>query len=68
MVYTLVYQPIWFEHYKLIKLVMILCTMCIIGRYFASGSRCCWPANKSFCNYVALVVGASSGVGFAVTE
>lgn len=48
---------------------VILLLSCIFGcRYIASGRSCKWPAGVDFTGRVALVTGASSGVGYGTAE
>lgn len=49
--------------------IFVLILSCAFGcRLAAKGKLCTWPANVDFTGRVALVVGASSGVGYSVAE
>ncbi|KPA86175.1 hypothetical protein ABB37_00424 [Leptomonas pyrrhocoris] len=49
--------------------VLVLILSCAFGcRVTAKGKTCQWPKNVDFTGRVALVVGASSGVGFSTAE
>ncbi|CCW69420.1 unnamed protein product [Phytomonas sp. Hart1] len=70
LLFTLIVTPsvfplFWQARSWLDILLYILCFL-VISRLTARGSRCLWPPNVDFTGRVALVVGASSGVGFEV--
>ncbi|KAG5492632.1 hypothetical protein JKF63_01211 [Porcisia hertigi] len=48
-----------------LDVLMLICSCSFACRMTAKGKRCQWPSNVDFTGRVALVVGATSGVGYS---
>ncbi|CCW62070.1 unnamed protein product [Phytomonas sp. EM1] len=58
--------PLWWRERSWLDIILFILSFLFFSRLTARGARCRWPARVDFRGRVALVTGASSGIGFEV--
>ncbi|CBH14800.1 short-chain dehydrogenase, putative [Trypanosoma brucei gambiense DAL972] len=66
--FTHLFGWFWRVNMSGVSTTLLMISSCLICRRKAKGRSCRWPANTGKNSRVALVTGASSGIGFAVTQ